>query len=161
MLTSVREDSVTVDYDSALQSELRHVSGSGSVAESARSEALEFYSNASEAQRTSTLRHSRSLQDAEANGEATTLLVRERQITDVRRPITMPDHPGMRQSVVPQHATGVGRVVMPYCPSQDTPYDRHMGEVIRQSFPRAQHDTEAGGMTDEVFVRNALVEREQ
>jgi hypothetical protein len=36
-----------------------------------------------------------------------------------------------------------------------------MGEVIRQSFPRAQHDTEAGGMTDEVFVRNALVEREQ
>jgi hypothetical protein len=35
-----------------------------------------------------------------------------------------------------------------------------MGGVIRPSFPRAQRDAEAGGMTDEVFVRTTLVERE-
>jgi hypothetical protein len=39
-------------------------------------------------------------------------------------------------------------------------YDRHMGGVIHPSFPRAQRDAEAGGMTDEVFVRTTLAKRE-
>jgi hypothetical protein len=106
------------------------------------------------------MRHSRSLQDAVANGGTTSLPAREQQIADNRTPIAMPGRPGIRRSVVPQNATGLGQVVLPYCPSRDIPYDRRMGGVIRPSFPRAQRDAEAGGMTDEVFVRTTLVKRE-
>jgi hypothetical protein len=130
ILTSLREDSVTVDDCSMLQSEERHEITSGSVAESARSGSTDFYSNESPAQRTSTLRQSRSLQDAVANGAVATLPVLEPQITDVRSPITTPDHPRTRQSIVPQYATASGRVATPYCPSQDTPYDRYMGGIM-------------------------------
>jgi hypothetical protein len=80
VLTSVRENSPTVNYDSALRQELRQGSGSGTVYESARSGAVEFYFNESEAQRTSSMRHPRSLQDAVDNGGTTTLPVREQPI---------------------------------------------------------------------------------
>jgi hypothetical protein len=42
-LTSAREDSITVDYGSILQSEERHESTSGSVDESARSGSTDFF----------------------------------------------------------------------------------------------------------------------
>jgi hypothetical protein len=43
---------------------------------------------------------------------------------------------------------------MPYCPSQDAPFDR------RVAFPRDQRDAETGRMTDEVFVRTTIAKRE-
>jgi hypothetical protein len=153
-LTSVRENSPTVNYDSALQQELRQGSGSGGVDGSARSGALEFYSNETEAQRTSTIGHPRSLQDAVDNGGTTTLPAHGRSIADDQITTTRPGHPGTRHSVVRQNAATPGQAVAPYCPSQIAPVDRRM------AFPRNQHDAETGRMTDEMFMRTTIAKRE-
>jgi hypothetical protein len=155
VLTSVREDSFTVDYDSVIQRKLRQGSVSGSNGESARSGALEFYSNESGAQRTSTIPHTRLLQDVVDDGGTITLPARDLPITDDRITTTRAYYPGTSRSAVQHNATAPAQVVGPYRPNQVVPVDRH---IIP---PRDQYDTETRRMTDEMSMRTAIAKQEQ
>jgi hypothetical protein len=81
---------------------------------SARAASTDYYSNESETLRSSPLRQSRTFQEAVANGAVATLPVFNSQAMDTRPPVTTPDPARMMRSVVPRHATGSGRVPIPF-----------------------------------------------
>jgi hypothetical protein len=88
VLTPVREDPMTVNYNSALQRELPQGNASGSDGESARSGALEFDSDESEAQRAAIIPHTRLSQDMVDDAGTITLPAHDLQITNNRSTTT-------------------------------------------------------------------------
>jgi hypothetical protein len=126
MLTPVCEDPVTVNYNSALQRELSRGNVSGSNGGSARSGAVEFYSDESEVRRAAIIPHTRFSQDVVDDAGTITLPVRDLQITDNRSTTARASYPATNHSDVQQNTTAPARVVRPYRPDQVAPVDRPM-----------------------------------